>query len=1194
LSLLRFIIRSWQYHWRSNVAVALGAAVTVAVITGALVLGDSLRGSLRALTEERLGRIDFIVAPGRFFAADLADRWQWAIRHSSAGGALSEVRLVGVMLFPSGVVETEGSPKASRRRAGNCQIIGVDANFWKLDRTEPTPTVSLEGDQVVLNASLAEELQVAVGDLVTVRLPLEQAVPADSPLGRRDAESEGLPRLKVVAILPDQGLGRFALQAAQAAPLIAWLPISMVQEALDREGQINVLFADVEPKPAADEARALATAFEQALPLTLDDFGLRIRRVTQRISGSAADAPAQTTPIFDYYSVNSSSLLIPEAASQRLIEELGSAATPLMTYLANAIEKVDADSGTVQAMIPYSTITAIDSGPGLPLDFGSTPLEAGPDGAPLIPLALNSWAAERLQAAAGQLLRIAYYQPETVGGHEIERTFWGRVRSIVPVTAPATPYRRGRDATFAQPPTIYNDPALTPEVPGVTDQESISDWDLPFPLEREISKEDDRYWNEYRLTPKVYIRLADGQRMFGSRFGDLTGLRISTSVADSAEALAEKMVGWLGPERRALGWSVRAIRAEQEAASAGTTPFDALFLALSMFLIVAALLLISLLLRLAMQQRASEAGVLLATGVPGSIVSRLALGEGLLGAALGGVPGVLAGMFYARGLLSGLTNWWLGAITVPFLQFHARATSLLAGYLAGVLMAAVTIYFTARQLRRAEPRWLLTGQIESPVDRWMPPMRWLRGLALGALLAAMACAVFGLRASGPAQAGAFVGGGMLLLISALAACHAQLRQAGRGTARADARYTLESAVRQRAPLSLWQMAWRNVASHPLRSTLTIGLLAIATFLIVAMSAFQQRPTGEGVGGFDLLARTAQPLYRDLGDRVGQQEELGEAADQLADVRLFSFRVRGGQDASCNNLYRANSPEVLGVPVSLAELFDDPKLEPRFAWAGAEASVRNPWRSLEARAQGTADDPLPMIVDQNTAMWSLGLRGGVGELAHFEYDDQPIYFRVVGLLSNSVLQGRLLIGEQNFRRAFPQINGFAFFLIRSPAGRSPQVEQLLEDRLSDQGFDAVETTQVLGRLLEVQNTYLRTFQSLGALGLLLGSLGVIAVQLRSVLERRRELALLQALGFAQSRLRRLVLCETGLLLGGGMVLGIGTALLAVVPFMVQGRAHVPWFEPAMLVGIVLICGLLAAAVAVQRALHAPLLSALRGA
>ena len=63
------------------------------------------------------------------------------------------------------------------------------------------------------------------------------------------------------------------------------------------------------------------------------------------------------------------------------------------------------------------------------------------------------------------------------------------------------------------------------------------------------------------------------------------------------------------------------------------------------------------------------------------------------------------------------------------------------------------------------------------------------------------------------------------------------------------------------------------------------------------------------------------------------------------------------------------------------------------------------------------------------------------------------------------------------------------------------------------------------LLAVQNTYLSTFQSLGGLGLLLGTFGLATVQLCNVLERRGELALLRAAGFRRRTLVELVLLES---------------------------------------------------------------------
>ena len=56
------ISKSLRHHWRIHLAVALGVAAATAVLTGALVIGDSVRGSLRHLVLDRLGRIDELLS----------------------------------------------------------------------------------------------------------------------------------------------------------------------------------------------------------------------------------------------------------------------------------------------------------------------------------------------------------------------------------------------------------------------------------------------------------------------------------------------------------------------------------------------------------------------------------------------------------------------------------------------------------------------------------------------------------------------------------------------------------------------------------------------------------------------------------------------------------------------------------------------------------------------------------------------------------------------------------------------------------------------------------------------------------------------------------------------------------------------------------------------------------------------------
>ena len=123
-----------------------------------------------------------------------------------------------------------------------------------------------------------------------------------------------------------------------------------------------------------------------------------------------------------------------------------------------------------------------------------------------------------------------------------------------------------------------------------------------------------------------------------------------------------------------------------------------------------------------------------------------------------------------------------------------------------------------------------------------------------------------------------------------------------------------------------------------------------------------------------------------------------------------------------------------------------------------------------------------------------------------------HLRLVATLANSVLQSELIISEENFLRLFPNEEGYRMLLIDAAPERAAAVAATLEDRLADYGLDVVPTSERLASFHRVENTYLSTFQMLGSLGLLLGTLGMAAVLLRNVLERRRELALLRAVGY----------------------------------------------------------------------------------
>jgi hypothetical protein len=450
------------------------------------------------------------------------------------------------------------------------------------------------------------------------------------------------------------------------------------------------------------------------------------------------------------------------------------------------------------------------------------------------------------------------------------------------------------------------------------------------------------------------------------------------------------------------------------------------------------------------------------------------------------------------------------------------------------------------------------------------------------LAAAVALAVLATTLGGEAQAGAFLTAGALVLALILLMVADQLRGLGRGQPGAS------------GGGSLLTLAVRNAGRNVGRSITTIALMASAAFLIVAVSSFRLAPTDAGTGGFNLLAESSEPVIVDLNSAAGRRELLAGNASQLDGTTVLSLRLQPGDDASCRNLYKATQPRILGVTPAFVRHFDDPAAT-RFAWAASAAATpaerANPWRLLSTTTP--ADQPVPVVLDKNTAMYSLQKYGGIGEEFTFTYGGTPIRFRVAGLLANSVLQGSLLVSEADFTRLFPQTSGYRSFLIRTPAGKEQAVAHLLEDRLGDEGFDTADARTRLADLLAVQNTYISTFQSLGAIGLLLGTFGLAAVQLRSVFERRTELALLRAAGFRRWRLGMMVLLENLLLLVGGLAAGSLAALAAVLPHMLTSGASVPLVDLAVMLGIVLVVGSITGLVAVRATLRAPLVAALRG-
>jgi putative ABC transport system permease protein len=1115
----QYLLASLRHYRRSHAAVVLGVAVATAVLTGALVVGDSLRGSLRDLTLERLGRIDHaLVAEQPFRAAlpaELAKQPGFAEHFSAA---------VPVLALPGSATAGRGD---STRRVSGVNLLGITPEFWKLDPM-PTELGAIPPDEAWLTARLAEELDVKSGDEVVLRLPLAQSAPADSPLGKKQETTRGL-RLKVGKILPATGVTNFGLAASQRPPANAFVNLSELQTAADVGERVNLgLIASRDPaEPAGERAHKW---LKENLHPQLSDYGLSLEPLDNGM-----------------LQLESERLVLPEAVVNRA-SRLSARSQSIVTYLANSIRL-----GTLS--IPYSTVTGVDSlngiGPLFTADRAAIRLLNDE-------IVLNEWAADDLEAKVGDTLTLRYYQPESTHGELIEaQPLELKLKGIVPLAGSP------------------RDPRFAPRLKGVTDRKSISDWELPFELVEKIRSQDEQYWDDYSTTPKAFISHELAAKLWRTRWGTESAIRFMPKEGENAEQIKAKLLASLSPAE--LGLQILPLKQQGLAASTGSTPFDVLFLLFSMFLIVSAALLIALLFQLAIEHRRRELGLLAAVGLAPQRIRRLLTAEALALAIVGAAIGVLAGIAYARLLIYGLHTWWLDAISTPFIKLHRTPQSLAIGAVAGVAVAWLATRRAIRSAATDSPQRLLLGARESQQAK--ESVALMRGSWKIAAALCMGCALMAFRAKASAQPGWFFGVGILALVAQLGALRAVLSK--------------PTNIAAPPKFALFRLALGNLTRNAGRTLLAVSLVASATFLILATSAFRLAPTTAGTGGFEFVATSDQPLYYDLATSDGRLE-LGlsdELETTLAARDVIPLRVHSGEDASCLNLFQTRQPRVLGAP----EIIVEAVMSGSFGLTSSEGN--SPLAVLEAdRGADERGEPIvPVILDQNTAMYSLKLYGGVGQRFTIrDAADQPVTVEIAALMTNSMLQGDLLMSDANFRRRFPFDSGARMFLIgAAKESADTSLAPALEVELADYGFDVESATTRLAGFLGVQNAYLSTFQSLGALGLLLGAVGIAVVQLRNLAERRGELALLQAVGFARSRLQRLIFVENLVVLLLGLAIGAAAALLAILPQLLSAAATLPWGAAVGLVGSVAVCGAIAALLATRRALAAPLVAALRG-
>ena len=1118
MSLWRLAKQSLGFYWRTNLGVLLTVVVSTAILTGALVVGDSVRHSLTMMVKARLGKTQLALVPqNRFFTAGLANELADELNTSAAPA----LRVRGMI--------ADGNDK---RRANRIEVLGVDERFFTLGAGR-NPFGNDTGQGVVLNEQLATRLKVAVGDEVLLRIEKPSVMSRDLPVSP-DSDLSVAFRLEVRAVATEAEFGRFSLRANQVAPLNAFVPLGWIQDKLGRDGQANVLLVAENPEGGMSTENANMAIKKR---WQLADAGLKLRRLDEQ----------------NVLEVRSRRIFIDESLSEAAMGASDNA-IGILTYFVNELRVARAsrprNAGRMPATqaTPYSMVTAM----GRSADAaGIVPLEMRDD-----EILINQWVADDLGAKAGDLIELRYFAL-TPMRKLLEQAASFRVREIIPMTSPAV------------------DPDLMPDFPGMADVDNCRDWDSSIPVDLDkIRQKDEDYWDKYRGAPKAFITLEAGRKMWANRYGNLTAVRYPVS-AISVVNLAQSPLKTVNPS--SVGLFFQPVRESGVKAGGGSTDFGGLFLGLSMFLIIAALILMSLIFVFGVEKRSGQIGMLLAVGFSPKLIRRLLLIESGLLAVLGAILGSAAALLYTRIMIYGLATAWQSAVAGSTIQFYAKPTTLFAGASAAVIVSLIAIWLTLRKQVSRPARELLAGNPEWQFFGAKRVSKGRIGLAIAITAAVGAVVLLAVLGKGDsiAVSAAFFGAGALLLIAGLGLTHALLK--------------IVAGSWNRTIASLAGFGLRNSTRRSGRSLAVVGLLACGIFLVIAVGANRHDPLADahkrdsGTGGFALFGQSSIGILHDLSSREGRRS-MGLDDSSLEDMQVVQLRVRDGDDASCFNLNRAQSPQLLGVQP------DQLKQRGSFTFTNViegEAS-EEAWNLLN---RDLGPDVVPAVGDYATVIWALGKSVG-DQLQYSDDKGNSFKLQIVGLLKNSILQGSLIIAGDEFIRRFPSEEGYRMLLIDCPEQKIDAVTDKLSFGLKDLGLDLMPAAQRLAEFSSVENTYLSIFQLLGGLGLILGSVGLGLVVLRNVLDRRGELAMLRAVGFDKITLRKMIFHEHSGLMLGGLACGVIAALVAVGPALKSPGAQAASFSLVLTIGAIGISGMIWIWIAANFALSGEMLDALR--
>jgi hypothetical protein len=478
------------------------------------------------------------------------------------------------------------------------------------------------------------------------------------------------------------------------------------------------------------------------------------------------------------------------------------------------------------------------------------------------------------------------------------------------------------------------------------------------------------------------------------------------------------------------------------------------------------------------------------------------------------------------------------------------------GAISGISLSLLTIFLVSRHNLKYSVKDLI-NQAENLKVNYQPQLKKIVSLiTILAFLGAVSMMLFSLLHNIDKHSSLFLGAGALFMTGSIGLVSQWMNRP----------HPTLSGIR----FSLFRFAFINLGRNPGRSLTVIVLLALGTFTTLITGANRntflgsERDKSSGTGGYSYWAELSVPVLFDMNSSEGRQDLGLNSEKTMLETEFLQFHLLSGDDASCLNLNQVQQPKILGVNPEIL----NQRASFSFDKLTADVDRQSVWLALN---KDYGENIVPAFADQTVITW--GLLKKIGDTLYYKDEvGKDLKILLIGGLNASVFQGNLLISEKQFLQHFPSVGGSRVMLIDAHESGTNEMQQLLEHSLVDYGVQMESTSHRLAAFYSVTNTYLSVFMLLGGLGVILGTIGMGIVLSRNLMDRRSEIALLQAIGFNKKTLFRLIFIENLWLLFVGMFIGILSAIVGILPTILSSSFSFHNGTALLLIGIIFLSGL----------------------